>query len=164
VKMFDHAVRFVIPAAYSLLPPKMNSPEATAMLLAIGLQESEFVARKQRGGGPARGFWQFERGGGVKGVCQHRDTRDLLAEALTVMRYGHIIGNLPELHYAIEDNDVVACVFARLLLFTLPWPLPTRGEHDKAWLQYTEAWRPGKPHRDTWDGNFDTGWARTIID
>src|SRR5688572_12878990 len=58
----DYVHRLVIPAAYDLLPLHMASVEATAMLLAVGWQESDsFRARAQYEGGPARGFWQFER-------------------------------------------------------------------------------------------------------
>ena len=45
------------------------------MLLAIGLQESRLTHRRQIGG-PARGLWQFERGGGVAGVLRHAASRD----------------------------------------------------------------------------------------
>ena len=47
----------VIPAALHMLPGHMDSPEARAMLLAIGLQESKLTYRRQVGG-PAHGFWQ----------------------------------------------------------------------------------------------------------
>ncbi len=53
-----------------------DTPEGRLMLLAIGLQESRFEHRRQLGNGPARGFWQFEAGGGVKGVMTHLASRD----------------------------------------------------------------------------------------
>ena len=59
------------------------SKEAAVMLLAIGLQESRFIDRRQLVGkppeptGPAKSFWQGERGGGmVQGVRMHEATRD----------------------------------------------------------------------------------------
>ena len=48
------------------LPDRMLSDEAVTMMLAIGYQESRFEHRRQIRG-PARGFWQFEHGGGVVG-------------------------------------------------------------------------------------------------
>ncbi len=45
----------VVPAL-SLLPGKMDTPEARVMLLAIGLQESHLTFRRQRPTGPARGL------------------------------------------------------------------------------------------------------------
>lgn len=64
-----------IEPAFLLLPARMESAEAVQMLLSIGLQESRFTYRRQIGG-PARGFWQFERGGGVAGVLRHPSSRD----------------------------------------------------------------------------------------
>src|SRR5690606_35531315 len=66
----DVVVEQAIWPAYALLPSRMDSDRATVMLLAIGLQESRFEHRRQIKG-PARGFWQFERGGGVRGVMTH---------------------------------------------------------------------------------------------
>ncbi len=82
----DHALR----PAMALLPARMDTSEARCMLLAIGLQESRFVHRRQIGG-PARGFWQFERGtpasrGGVWGVFLHAASRDWLAELCRARR------------------------------------------------------------------------------
>ena len=74
------------PAVYAetmqLLPAKMDSPQARAMLKAIALQESRFEHRKQIGG-PARGFWQFEQGGGVRGVLNHPYSREHIRRILT---------------------------------------------------------------------------------
>ena len=75
----EQVMRDAVRPALALLPAAMNTPQARCMLLAIGLQESRFVHRRQIGG-PARGFWQFERGtrtsrGGVWGVPAPRDKR-----------------------------------------------------------------------------------------
>lgn len=148
--MVDH----VFPAAFSLLPEGMDSPEARAMLVAIGLQESGFLHRAQIGG-PAHGFWQFEKGGGVAGVLTHPSTARLAADVCESLRYE------PEAwacYVALEHNDVLACCFARLLLWTLPGSLPAADEADEGWHQYLDAWRPGKPHRETWAGHFGAAW------
>lgn len=158
--MIELIAAHIIPAAYSVLPAPMQSPKATALLLAIGLQESKFLARRQGGNGPARGFWQFERGGGIKGVMTHPQTRGPLATALTELRYADVIGSAVELHKLVEHNDVVACVFARLLLWTVPGALPTRDEPGFAWAQYLDGWRPGQPHQDTWTNYFVEAWHR----
>ena len=50
---------YALPAACSLLPARMDTRAARALLVAIGLQESRFEHRRQIGG-PARGFFQFE--------------------------------------------------------------------------------------------------------
>lgn len=130
----------------ALLPDKMNSPEAIALMIAIGLQESRFKHRKQIGG-PANGYWQFESGGGVRGVMTHHSSRSharSVCEKLGVEWSQNIIYN------AIVDNDKLAACFARLLLWTDANPMPAIGESDKAWDYYIRNWRPGKPHPETW--------------
>lgn len=152
----EYVANVVIPAALKLLPVRMDSLEARAMLLAIGLQESRFKYRAQIGG-PAEGFWQFESGGGWKGVLQHDASKSLATEALATMAYG--APSLDDYH-AIEQNDLLACVFARLLLWTHPKALPQRWQTDYAWRYYLDLWRPGRPHRETWGDFFEDAWAQ----
>lgn len=151
----DYLFRRVIPAASDLLPDVMRSPNAAAMLLAIALQESKAKARIQFNG-PARGFWQFEIPG-VAGVMRHAATKDHLLAALDTLAYKR---TLPPalLQKSIEDNDVLACVFARLNLWWIPAPLPGSNEPDAAFQQYLDAWNPGKPHPATWPRNFERAW------
>jgi hypothetical protein len=156
--MIEQIARFVIPAALDLLPPAMTSPEARAMLLAIGLQESEFRLRRQSGGGPARGFWQFEKPG-IRGVVTHTASRKHLATVLGELRYGAALGQTATLHAIVEHNDILACIFARLLLWTLPDPLPTPDQAARGWAQYLDAWRPGNPRPETWGAHYDQAWA-----
>lgn len=151
---FAYIKSAVIPSALLMLPTKMDSPEARAMLLAIGLQESNFVWRRQIGG-PARSFWGFELGG-LRGVLTHIATRPLIEPLLGEIRYGLTT----ELSYtAIEHNDVLACVYARLLLWTGPRPLPAKSEANEGWAQYMDLWRPGTPRRATWNGYFEQAWS-----
>ncbi|MDX9894351.1 MAG: hypothetical protein RBS34_02830 [Desulfofustis sp.] len=151
-------VQLVIRPGLALLPAAMTSPEAMAMLLAIGLQESRFKARRQYNGGPARGFYQFERDGGVAGVLQHPRTRPIVREILDRLEYD--LEDPAVSHAAIEHNDALATAYARLLLWTLPDPLPAPTEIDEAWRQYRRAWRPGRPHRQTWTGFYLFAWDR----
>jgi len=138
--------------ALQLLPENMRSRDAEILLLAIGFQESGFAARTQHEGGPARGLWQFERGGGVRGgllqpaiqslagpVCR---ARGVFPDAMTVWR-------------EMETDDVLAAAFARLLLWTSPRRLPREGEVRYAWEYYLDTWRPGKPHEVRWIPNYD---------
>jgi len=145
--MMDQINKLFLDTGFSLLPPQMDTAQARAMLLAIGLQESRFQYRFQVRG-PARGFWQFESGGGVAGVINHRSTRYIIADACDSLVIPCTVSNC---YQAIAYNDVLACVFARLLLWTLPFPLPEIGNREESWHQYIDAWRPGKPHRHTWD-------------
>lgn len=138
-----------IAPALALLPAKMTSPAAETLLLAIGLQESGFATRHQLSG-PAHGFWQFERGG-VSGVLTHPASR-ITARAVCEAR--SIKPTIEAVYAAIEHDDVLAAAFARLLLWTDPAPLPAVGKVAAGWDYYLRTWRPGKPHRDRWDGCY----------
>lgn len=138
-----------IAPALALLPARMASQQAEALLLAIGLQESNLTQRRQIGG-PARGFWQFELGG-VRGVLRHPVSR---SPALAVCTARHVEPTETAIYAALEHDDVLAAAFARLLLWTDPAPLPALGEVGKGWELYLRTWRPGKPHRDRWDGCY----------
>lgn len=165
--MVDQVLRYVIPQALSLLPPAMDSPAARAMLLAIGLQESEFLYRFQgaqtssrKDDGPAGGFWMFEPAG-VRACLHHRHVQGPIIEAAAALRYPNLRDADPEFIVAVlDDNDVLACVFARCLLWTHAHDLPANGEQDEGWRQYVELWRPGRPRRAVWPGNFAEAWNR----
>lgn len=161
----DYVTRCVIPATAKLLPAEMDSTPAWAMLLAIGRQESGFRYRRQVAGrragetvyGPARGWWQFEMGG-TEGVLEHPSTREVADGVLSALGYA----GARDCHLALEHNDVLACAFARLLLWTDPRALPTDAHGaPQGWLIYLATWRPGNPHVQTWNGHFDHAWATT---
>lgn len=132
--------------ALALLPASMRSPEAVVMLLAIGLQESAFKRRRQIRG-PARGFWQFEYGGGFKGVFSHRASKRY-AEQLASER-GAKTDNLRHAFDQLEHDDVFAAGIARLLLWTDPRALPALNRLDDAFEYYLRNWRPGAYTRGT---------------
>lgn len=136
-----------IAPALALLPARMSGLETEVLLLAIGLQESRLTHRRQIGG-PARGLWQFERGGGVSGVLRHAATRD---HALRVCDARSVAPVPEQVYQRLEYDDVLAAAFARLFLWTDPKPLPAVGEIGAAWDYYLRTWRPGKPHQYTWD-------------
>lgn len=140
-----------IAPALELLPARMSSPQAEIMLIAIGLQESGLIHRHQIGG-PAKGFWQFEQGGGVRGVLRHHSSRE---HAQAVCRARNVIATESAVYAALEHDDVLAAAFARLLLWTDPKPLPAIGDEQGAWDLYLRVWRPGKPHRHTWDALYE---------
>lgn len=154
----------IVPAAYAVLPPAMQSDRATAMLLAIALQESKCAHRyqvpREPGGkpGPARGLWQFEAGGAVKGVLTHPKTQPYARSALVSLCYSRSL-TVTQIHAHLEHNDVLAAVFARLNLWWLPEALPPRDGARDGWRQYLESWRPGEPHPETWDGYYTRAWT-----
>lgn len=129
-----------------VLPGRFASGPATVMLLSIGLQESRFEHRKQIGG-PARSFWQFERAG-VRGVMQHKSSARYAAAVCAIRG---VPFQERAIHEAMEFDDLLGCAFARLLLFTDAAALPSPGGFDATWDYYIRNWRPGKPHRKTWN-------------
>lgn len=147
----DEITKQGITPALSLLPANMDSPAARVMLLTIGLQESRFEARQQLAtkivngrkllveDGPAKSFWQGERGGGmVAGVRTHEDTRKHAAKLYAAR---NVAPTNAAIWDAIEFDDVLAAGLARLLLWSDPKPLPTSEE--SAWQLYQRTWRPG---------------------
>lgn len=136
--------------AHRVLPMRMLSDEAEAMLIAIALQESGLRARVQSGGGPAHGLWQFERGG-IAGVLQHHTTG---TDAQRVCRELLYDASVEVVYQALPNADVLAAVFARLYLWQWPGPLPSLDDPWEAWEQYVGTWRPGKPHRHRWAENW----------
>ncbi len=140
----------VVPALALLGAARYDSPEARVMLLAMAGQESNLEHRRQVKG-PARGLWQFEQGGGVRGVLNHPSTR-LAAAALCNAR--GVTATPAAVYVQLEHDDILAAGFARLLLFTLPQRLPERGNPSMAWKQYLDAWRPGKPYIDRWPRHY----------
>lgn len=143
----------VIEPGLALLPERMITPEARCMLLAIGLQESGFAATVQMGGGPAMGFWQFERGGGVAGVLSHPASAKLAAD---VCKARSVKPVKDDLYHALAVDQVLASAIARLLLYTdaSALPLPTAASADASWAYYLRNWRPGKPHAAAWPAHW----------
>lgn len=138
-----------------------DSFEARRFLLAIALQESGLRHRRQvvSGGlenGPAASFWQFEQGGGCRGVLSHPAVKDKMTKACLDF---NVMPTSAGLWEAMRYNDVVAAIAARLLVRTLPSALPTKME--EGWAQYIAAWRPGKPHPEKWDECWSIATAET---
>ena len=139
--------------SYKLLPMKMDSPFARVNQAAIGYQESDgYLTRRQYGNGPARGYWQFEEGGGVKGVMEHKATAELARSVCHARGVPFVRRAVWE---ALETDDVLAAAFCRLLMWTDSGKLPTN-EAD-GWAMYARTWRPGKPHPDKWPASWKFG-------
>jgi hypothetical protein len=160
----------VAPAAASFFPPTLNTPRSRAMILAIGLQESQFKHRQQLIGGyrdwwksitgPAVSFFQFEKIG-IRGVLEHPASRDMALELIGNLGYPEDVNVLWK---ALRHNDILAAGFARLALWRLPSALPDPDEGKLAWLQYVDAWRPGKPHPERWGANWVEAWEIVLND
>lgn len=132
-----------------LIADRFVSVEARILLLAIGLQESEFKHRKQIGG-PAHSFWQ-EEPNGIRAVMHNEITKPYLQCVCAAMG---IEFNLDEIYHEVVHNDELACVVARLILYADPHKLPEVGDQDGAWACYLFNWRPGKPRPADWPNNY----------
>jgi len=144
----------ILDRALGEMPSKLDTKESRVMLLTIGLQESRFTATRQLVGkppkptGPAKSYWQGEKGGGmVHGVRVHASTNVLAHEAYNRHK---VAANDLAIWNAIEFDQVLACTLARLLLYSDPFKLPELGAQGAAWSLYTRTWKPGKPKPDTW--------------
>jgi hypothetical protein len=156
----DQVVSVILEPALAHLPLAMDTPRARCMLLAIGLQESSFLHRWQvlngGGKGPARSFWQFERGGGVKGVMEHPSTAGLIHR---ICAERDVPFNSLSVWTRMETDDILGAIMARLLLWTDPKPLPALNDPKSSWLYYLRNWRPGKPHPGAWPANHEAARA-----
>lgn len=145
----------IIPALHALGSAGIaDTSSARRMLLAIALQESRLLNRRQVGSdgretGPATSYWQFEKGGGCRGVLTHGAVSKRMRKVCIDF---NVEPTEQALWEAMRYQDIVAAAAARLLLYTLPGGLPVNAE--QGWSQYIEAWRPGKPHSATWAGNW----------
>jgi len=148
---------YIYPAAMELLPEKMNSPEAKALLTAICLQESGFKHRKQIGG-PALGFFMWELPQ-VSLVLRHEVIGPMALKVLADLAYSVGAPPFEKIHDAMQHNDVLQCAFSRLLLWPDAAPLPKRGDVQGALAAYLRVWRPGKPRPLDFPGNWAQAWA-----
>ena len=146
----------ILNPALAMLPLAMDSPRARLQMLTQGQQESLFKYRRQMGNGPARGFWQMERGGGVKGVFNFHTTAGLLHQICAARDCPF---DIPTIWARLETDDILAACAARLLLWTDPAALPAIDDPATAWDLYVRVWRPGKPIRDTWNGYHEAARA-----
>lgn len=126
---------------------------ARVLVMAIAGQESRWKERRQIGG-PARGYWQFEKSGGVAELFQ-KTPRQLAA----VCAAQDVTCDPVTVFEAMAWNDTLACAMARLLLWQDPKPLPAVGDRDAGWTYYLRNWRPGAPHPETWAGLYDQSLA-----
>jgi hypothetical protein len=152
--LLDAILRTAVNPALGMLPAHMDTDAARVMLLATTLQEARAIHRYQKvagdpyAKGPARGLWQNERGG-IFCVMTNPATREHAQAVCTALRvpFDQVL-----IHAALEFNDVLAAAFARLFLWADPKPLPgVNADHETTWQCYLRCWRPGKPHRETWD-------------
>jgi hypothetical protein len=140
------------------LPAAIDTVGARLMMLAAQKQEDpeerryqvvkrtaataqENIVGPRTAKGPARGLWQFEKGGGVAGVMHFGGK--VGAYALDVCDAMNIPFQREVIWSTLESNDVLAACFARLLLLSDPKKLPLVDDPFGAFELYLRTWRPG---------------------
>lgn len=143
--------RIIIEPALDLLPPGLGGNRAELMLLAIGLEESDFLERRPASG-PERGFWRMGPEDDIVGaVLRHPGTAPLAVAACDLRS----VPPIEERVFAeLEHDDLLAAVFARLRLHVEGERLPAVGEVAEAWDLYCRAWCPATRDRRGWDRHY----------
>ena len=130
-----------IAAGLALLPAYMDGLAPSVLLYATSRQENPQRLPKQIGG-PAVGDYQFEKGGGVKGVTNPK-FKTVYAASKLLCSIRKVDFNPDAIYQALKTDPVLAAGLARLLYFTDPKPLPDVGDEAGAWALYLRTWRPG---------------------
>lgn len=130
-----------IEAGLELLPAGMCTAQAKVQLYATSRQENPKRLPKQVGG-PAVGDYQFESGGGVRGVLEF-DSPTVRKAVADVCRARGVAPSRLSVYEAMQHDPVLAAAFARLFYYTDPGRLPAIGDEQSAWELYLRIWRPG---------------------
>lgn len=143
----DFYETILLPAAINVAAqfPTLAGFKADYFLLAVAGQESAWSDRVQSGG-PARGFWQCEQGGILRGVMSGQYS-SILERVCDLYAVPNDEGTVFE---ALAWHDTLAYAVARLGLFMDPHKLPALNDEAGAWDVYLRVWQPGKPSRNRW--------------
>lgn len=136
--MIDHILAHVLPAAYAVLPEAMWTRQAARLILAVGLQSTDFRERRIAARTLRRGFWLLEPAH-VSGILKFTKGRGPLVAAAHLLGYPISMMERGELAAALEHNDTLGFVVARCLL---PPHLEALDGAEAAWRTYTLLWLP----------------------
>jgi len=128
-----------IESGLGLLPAAMRTAAAKVLLYATNRQENP-KRLPQQVGGPAVGDYQFEKGGGVKGVMTHHAVKDLTHAICNARKVSFDAGSI---YQALKTDPILAAALARLLYYTDPKAMPDVGDEAGTWALYLRTWRPG---------------------
>lgn len=147
-----------ISAGLALLPEKMNSEDAAVLLYATSRQENP-QRLAQQVGGPAVGDYQFEKGGGVKGVMTHSASVDYCRAVCNARK---VAFDASSIYQALKTDAVLAAALARLLYYTDPKAMPYAGDELAHWQLYLRTWRPGAYERQP--AELRAKWSKSYHD
>jgi len=120
-------------------------------IIAVSMQESGLVTRRQFGGGPARGYLQFEQYGVILDIVTRRNgSRFARMFNLTLNEYMTLKETATELYVAVEYNDILG-VMMMIDKYRLDHiSIANDTTDDQRWDAYIKTWAPGKPRREHW--------------
>lgn len=141
-----------ITAGLQLLPPALDVPNARRFMVSWALQETALAALRQYGNGPAASVYQFERPT-IQLVLDHAKAGPLAKSACGAVGVQPTARAIWD-HFQTMPGQALASVFARLLMWCDPHPLPLTAAD--GWTFYAKyVVRPGKPHEGTWPANWN---------
>ena len=135
-----------------------NTKAARVFLMAVAGHETNWSARRQVPGGEARGYWQFEKNGGVAAVVLDPLTSSIL-EPFCKSR--DIPFDVATIYEAIAWHDTLAYVVARLFTWMDPRPIPVVGDSAGSYQYYLDIWRPGAKLPGSWPALYQQALAVT---
>lgn len=135
----------VIVPAFEHLPSEMDSPEARLIVLATGVQETQYQTRQQVDG-PARGLFQAQYNF-ILDLMHNPASGNHVWNLCGVM--GITYGSHAMFDALLRDDPFAACM-CRLGFWCDPRPLPDVGDVLGAWGAYERVQRPGKPSYTRW--------------
>lgn len=124
----------------------MWSEAAENLVLGTAVQESLLVWLKQRGAGPALGFYQMEPATADDICHRYLSTRSELAVRLAKATWPHIVSPPPFSHLSAKEiarllvEDLrFATIMCRLRFWMMPAPLPAANDIDGL-ARYWKRW------------------------
>lgn len=114
--------------SYTIHPPKV-SQEEVALMIGTAAVESDFVHRKQIGGGPARGLWGVEIPTAYDNFVSYLRHRPAIWTWLATvwLKWPGLEFQVPGLdviEYNLIHNDLFCCAMARLKYWRDPHRIP----------------------------------------
>jgi hypothetical protein len=122
------------------------------LLLAIAGQESDWNNIRQSGGGPGRGWFQFESETCLE-ILENPATRlyaHAVCSALNVAATEFVV------YSSLMTQPRLQVAFARLDLWANPHPIPKAGDQGAGWIYYDDTWRPGSPRPELWPDKYES--------
>ena len=124
-QFLEHVIRPVL-SGLAEYDERLHSRAAEQLLLGTAIAESRLGAFVQKGGGPARSFFQIEASGDYANPRTFEDIYERYLRnrpGLLVVVQGWLFPNMPAFKQ-LPGNQHFACAIARVKYWMMPEPLP----------------------------------------